>query len=149
MTKLANEIVEIINSRNEYMEKQAGLSSFMARKVVKPVSRALFGMEDKLDATRKMLRQKLDILGRVGDDAMRSGDAVKLNDVVQRAGQYVNNLKFYDSLMSRGRATREAFADKVGLLGGAGLGSYITARLATREPTFSDVINNYIEKIKK
>lgn len=31
MTKLANEIVEIINSRNEYMEKQAGLGSFLAR----------------------------------------------------------------------------------------------------------------------
>lgn len=31
MTKLANEIVEIINSRNEYMEKQAGLGNAVIR----------------------------------------------------------------------------------------------------------------------
>ena len=57
MTKLASEIVEIINSRNEYMEKQAGLGSFIAKKVVKPVSRFMFGKTDLAAAKAKRYLQ--------------------------------------------------------------------------------------------
>ena len=82
MTKLANEIVEIINSRNEYMEKQAGVVNFIARKVIKPVSRFMFGKtdlaaakarrylqsRDLLDEARKLIFGRLKVNGKELDD---------------------------------------------------------------------------------
>ena len=61
MTKLANEIVEIINSRNEYMEKQAGVVNFIAKKVVKPVSRFMFGKTDLAAAKARRHLQSRDL----------------------------------------------------------------------------------------
>ena len=102
MTKLANEIVEIINSRNEYMEKQAGLSSFIAKKVIKPVSRFMFGKTDLAAAKARRYLQSSDLL----DKAMKlNSEKLKIN------GKEFDDLGKWYQEITRNKSLEERMPD--------------------------------------
>ena len=87
MTKLASEIVGIINSRNEYMEKQAGLSSFIAKKVVKPLSRFMFGKTDLAAAKARRYMQSKN-LWENGHNAHRKAYEALVRDGDRLTGKF-------------------------------------------------------------
>ena len=185
MTKLASEIVGIMNSRNEYMEKQAGLSSFIARKVVKPVSRFLFGKTDLAAAKAKRYLQSKRIFDKLYKPVKVQAEYVNhfADEVAKMKNPYFRDpmLKIYDEASDKYGKMAEPFEKRLrelakmrvyhpegpirdaelarknffrdvtnlGLLGlGSGGGAFV-GRLTAPEPTLQDVINKYIDKIRK
>ena len=149
MTKLASEIVGIINSRNEYMEKQAGLVDFIAKKVIKPVSRFMFRKPNWYRYHNDKLIQKIKILRDVSERAARGGDMHKFYNATDRMRKRIDDLQLLDMLAGPSSyKTMKNLENKIGLVGGTGIGTYIGTKLTTPEPTLSDVFNNYMEKIR-
>ena len=86
MTKLAEQIVEVMNSRSEYMEKQAGIVNFIARKIIKPASRFMFGKTDLDEKKKKRYFQSKRIFN---ESTKLVGEQEKLvNNIEKLQGKY-------------------------------------------------------------
>lgn len=108
MTKLAEQIVEVMNSRNEYMEKQAGIVSFIARKIVKPASRFMFGKTDLAAAKAKRYFQSKRIFN---ESTKLVGEHEKLvNNIEKLQGKYPEH---YFALQEMRSDIRDKIRDKL------------------------------------